>query len=38
MGHFVFTLDKDDVDSATCCLQFAKVAYDKGHQVDVFFL
>jgi hypothetical protein len=21
MGHFVFTLDKDDVDSATRCLQ-----------------
>ena len=37
MGHFVFTLDKDNLDSATRCLQFAKVAYDKGHQVDLFF-
>lgn len=36
MGHFVFTLSKDDVDSATRCFQFA-MGSDKGHQVDLFF-
>lgn len=37
MAQFVFTLSRDDIDSATRCFQFAKVAHGKGHQVNLFF-
>lgn len=38
MANFVFTLSKNDVEQATRCLQFAKVAHSKGHQVNLFLI
>ena len=38
MSRFLFILSKDDNEAATRCFQFAKVAYDKNHQVDLFLI
>lgn len=38
MANFVFVLSKGDVEAATRCFQFAKVAHSKGHTVDLFFI
>ena len=38
MANFLFVLSKDDNESATRCFQFAKIAYDKGHKVNMFFI
>jgi hypothetical protein len=38
MAHYLFILGKDDNEAATRCFQFAKVARDKDHKVDVFLV
>ncbi len=38
MAKFLFILSHDDNDKATRCFQFAKIAQEKGHQVNVFLI
>ena len=38
MANFLFVLSQDDNEKATRCFQFAKIAHEKGHRVDVFFI
>jgi predicted peroxiredoxin len=38
MANFLFVLSKDDNEAATRCFQFAKISFDKGHHVDLFFI
>lgn len=38
MANFLFVLSKDSNESATRCMQFAKIAHSKGHKTDVFFI
>ena len=38
MANFLFVLSQDNNESATRCLQFAKIAHSKGHHVDMFLL
>ncbi len=38
MSEFLFILRHADNESATRCFQFAKVARDKGHTVNVFLV
>lgn len=38
MAKYLFILGKDDNEAATRCFQFAKVAKDKGHEVEMFFI
>ena len=38
MGNFLFVLSKDDNEAATRCFQFAKIAHEKGHSVNLFFI
>lgn len=38
MAQFVFTLTRDDVNMATRCFQFAKVAHEKGNEVFIFLM
>ena len=38
MANFLFVLSKDNNESATRCMQFAKIAHSKGHQVDMFLI
>lgn len=38
MANFLFVLSRDDNESATRCLQFAKIAHSKGHKTDLFFI
>ena len=38
MANFMFVLGTDDNTKATRCFQFAKIAVDKGHRVNVFFV
>jgi sulfur relay (sulfurtransferase) complex TusBCD TusD component (DsrE family) len=38
MANFLFVLSQDDNEKATRCFQFAKIAVEKGHKVDVFFI
>lgn len=38
MARFIFILGRDDNEAATRCFQFAKVACDKDHQVDLFLI
>lgn len=38
MANFLFVLSQDNVDSATRCFQFSKIAHSKGHKVNVFFI
>jgi len=38
MANFLFTLGQDDNEKATRCFQFAKIAFEKGHAVNVFFI
>ena len=38
MANFLFTLQQDDNEKATRCFQFAKIAAEKGHSVNVFFI
>ena len=38
MANFLFVLSQDDHEKATRCFQFAKIAHEKGHQVNLFFI
>ena len=38
MANFLFVLSQDDVEKATRCFQFAKIAFDKRHKVHLFFI
>jgi predicted peroxiredoxin len=38
MANMLFLLGKDDNEAATRCFQFAKVARDKGHHVEMFLI
>ena len=38
MANFLFTLRQDNNEKATRCFQFAKIAAEKGHRVNVFFI
>ncbi len=38
MADFLFVLSQDSVDKATRCFQFAKIAHEKGHKVNIFFI
>ena len=38
MANFLFVLSQDDNEKVTRCFQFAKIAFDKGHKVHVFFI
>ena len=38
MANFLFILSRDDNEAATRCFQFAKIAFSKGHQTDLFFI
>lgn len=38
MANFLFVLSKNDNEAATRCFQFSKIAYEKGHHVDLFFI
>mgnify|MGYP002750702386 CR=1 FL=1 len=38
MAKFLFTLGQDHNEKATRCLQFAKIAAEKGHAVNIFFI
>jgi sulfur relay (sulfurtransferase) complex TusBCD TusD component (DsrE family) len=38
MANFLFVLSKDEVEKATRCFQFGKIAHSKGHQVNIFLI
>ena len=38
MAEFLFLLGREDNEAATRCFQFAKVAHDKGHTVNIFLV
>jgi tRNA 2-thiouridine synthesizing protein D len=38
MANFLFVLSQDDVEKATRCFQFGKIAHSKGHQVNIFLI
>lgn len=38
MANMLFLLGQDDNEAATRCFQFAKVARDKGHHVEMFLI
>ena len=38
MEKFLFVLSENDNESATRCFQFAKIAHENGHHVDLFFI
>ncbi|MFP4213992.1 MAG: DsrE family protein [Desulfohalobiaceae bacterium] len=38
MAKYLFILSKDDNEAATRCFQFAKVAKDKEHEVEMFLV
>jgi len=38
MASFLFVLSKDDIEAATRCFQFAKIAHSGGHKVNLFFI
>lgn len=38
MENFLFVLGRDDNEKATRCFQFAKIAHEKDHDVNLFFI
>lgn len=38
MTNFLFVLSQDENEKATRCFQFAKIAHEKGHTVNLFFI
>ena len=38
MANYLFTLGQDDNEKVTRCFQFAKIACEKGHTVNIFFV
>ncbi len=38
MANYLFMLGQDDNEKVTRCFQFAKIASEKGHMVNIFFV
>ena len=38
MANFLFVLSRDDNEAATRCFQFAKIAHEKNHRVNLFLI
>jgi sulfur relay (sulfurtransferase) complex TusBCD TusD component (DsrE family) len=38
MANFLFVLSQDENEKATRCFQFAKIAHEKGHTVNLFLI
>ena len=38
MANFLFVLSQDENEKATRCFQFAKIAHEKGHAVNLFLI
>ena len=38
MAEYLFILHTDDNEKATRCFQFAKIAHEKGHIVNIFLV
>lgn len=38
MANFLFVLRSNDNEKATRCFQFAKIAHEKKHKVNLFFI
>jgi len=38
MANFLFVLGQEGHEKATRCFQFAKIAHEKGHTVNLFFI
>jgi sulfur relay (sulfurtransferase) complex TusBCD TusD component (DsrE family) len=38
MANFLFVLSQDSNEKATRCFQLVKIAREKGHNVNVFFI
>ena len=38
MAEYLFVLHTDDNEKATRCFQFAKIAHEKGHTVNIFLV
>ena len=38
MANLLFVLSRDDNQAATRCFQFAQIAHQKEHTVNVFFI
>ena len=38
MANFLFVLSRDENEAATRCFQFAKIAHEKGHGVNLFLI
>ena len=38
MANFLFVLSRDDKQAATRCFQFAQIAHQKEHTVNLFFI
>jgi tRNA 2-thiouridine synthesizing protein D len=38
MANFLFILSQNQNEKATRCFQFAKIAHEKGHVVNLFFI
>ena len=38
MANFLFVLSRDDNQAATRCFQFAQIAHQKDHWVNLFFI
>ena len=38
MANFLFVLSRNEVQPATRCFQFAQIAHQKGHKVNLFFI
>jgi len=38
MANFLFVLSRDDNQAATRCFQFAQIAHQREHTVNLFFI
>lgn len=38
MANFLFVLSREDNEAATRCFQFAKIAHEKNHRVNLFLI
>ena len=38
MANFLFVISRDDNLAATRCFQFAQIAHQKGHKVNLFVI
>jgi sulfur relay (sulfurtransferase) complex TusBCD TusD component (DsrE family) len=38
VANFLFVISRDDNQAATRCFQFAQIAHQKGHKINLFFI